>query len=181
MIILIYCASLSQRTALKLIIIIIPTLFVAVTWCCCPLVAFLLDLHAAFWSTADFALLFCSQQLLSYWHQHYPPEQRVVWVDSFREAWFELCMALAMLLSLVSSFPETYIQLNQFTWTTGQNWSLILLLLFLLDTVGHVQQVSIFHPSGSHIPGTLVACDGWHIQMNSQDSDISLDRVWCMS
>lgn len=49
------------------------------------------------------------------------------------------------------------------------------------DIAWHLQQVSIFHPSGSHIQGTLVACGGWHTQMNIQDLDTSHDLSGCMS
>lgn len=44
-----------------------------------------------------------------------------------------------------------------------------------------LQQVSISHPSGSHIQDMLVACDGWHTQMNTKDSGTSLVLCVCMS
>lgn len=44
-----------------------------------------------------------------------------------------------------------------------------------------LQQVSISHPSGSHIQDMPVACDGWHTQMNTKYLGTSLVLCACMS
>lgn len=154
--------------------------------CCCPLVASLLELHAASWRTVELALLFCSQWRLFYWHRHFPPEQQEVRADSCLYAWPQLCAAWTQLLSLVSSFPNmgTVNWLEPQVKTEGRIIVSRLgvdIRLNITDIAWHLQQVSTFRLSGSHTQGTLVACGGWHKQMNIQDLNTSLDLSWCMS
>lgn len=120
-------------------------------------------------------------------------------------SWAGSCVGWQLSLGLVSAFCGTcfdaasfscvflawYIKAAKVDWCEPQvntrAWITVLIpqastfLTVCADIVWHLQQVSIFHPSCSHIQGTLVACGGWRTQMNIRDSDTSLDLSWCMS
>lgn len=212
------------------------TLFVPVTWCCCPLVALQPELHAACWSSVDLDLCY-SEWVLFYWHQHSPSVPGAVWVGSSHSSWFQHSLVIAWMHLLFLAFSLTDREMQQhkhqqqqhghvkvsaglpqsnllrfFQWHSEficnvitVSWSywqrhenydgkIIIIkkntvdpcrcstcLTVYTDIAQHSQQESICHRGGAHSQGMLVACAGWHTQMNSQDLDISHDLSWCTS